>query len=59
LSGDPSDALETTIAPGDASLRFEDEQFVCNWKTPSSAGCYERVVTLADEGNHSANFSLK
>jgi predicted dienelactone hydrolase len=58
FSGDPSDALETT-ATGGTSLRFEDDQFVYNWKTPSSAGCYELFVTLADGGAHSANFSLE
>jgi predicted dienelactone hydrolase len=58
LSGDPSDPLETT-ATGDTSLRFEDDQFVYNLTTPSRAGCYELVVTLADGGTHRANFSLK
>jgi predicted dienelactone hydrolase len=58
FSGDPTDALETT-ATGGTSLRFEDDQFVYNWKTPSSAGCYELFVTLADGGAHSANFLLK
>jgi hypothetical protein len=58
FSGDPSDALETT-ATGPTSVRFEDDHFVYNWKTPSSAGCYELFVTLADGGTHSANFSLK
>jgi hypothetical protein len=57
FSADPADALETT-STGGTSLRFEDDQFVYNWKTPSSAGCYELFVTLADEGAHSANFSL-
>jgi predicted dienelactone hydrolase len=58
FSGDPSDALETT-ATGDTSLRFEDNQFVYNWKTPGLAGCYELFVTLADGGAHAASFSLK
>ena len=57
-SGDPTDAFETTAADG-TSLRFEDDQFVYNWKTPSSAGCYELFVTLADHRGHSANFLLK
>jgi hypothetical protein len=57
-SGDPTDALETTTATGGTSLRFEDDQFVYNWKTPTKAGCYELFVTLADHGAHSANFSL-
>jgi sugar lactone lactonase YvrE len=58
FSGDPADALETT-ATGGSSLRFEDDQFIYNWKTPTAAGCYELFVTLADGGVHSANFSLR
>jgi predicted dienelactone hydrolase len=57
FSGDPTDALETTATDG-TSLRFEDDQFVYNWKTPSTAGCYELFVTLADHGTHSANYLL-
>jgi predicted dienelactone hydrolase len=57
LSGDPTDALETTAADG-TSLRFEGDQFVYNWKTPSMAGCYELFVTLADHRAHTANFQL-
>jgi hypothetical protein len=56
--GDPTDALETT-ATGGTSLRFEGDQFIYNWKTPTMAGCYELFVTLADGGVHSANFSLR
>jgi hypothetical protein len=58
FSGDPTDALETT-ATGGSSLRFEGDQFVYNWQTPTTAGCYELFVTLADGGVHSANFSLR
>jgi hypothetical protein len=58
FSGDSTDALETT-ATGGTSLRFENDQFVYNWKTPAAAGCYELLVTLADGGVHSANFSLR
>ena len=57
FSADPTDALETTAAGG-TSLRFEDDQFVYNWKTPSMAGCYELFVTLADHRAHTANFQL-
>jgi Tol biopolymer transport system component len=58
FSGDPTDALETT-ATGGTSLRFEGDRFVYNWKTPTTSGCYQLFVTLADGGVHSANFSLK
>jgi hypothetical protein len=57
FTGDPTDALETT-ATGGTSLRFEGDQFIYNWKTPTTAGCYELFVTLADGGVYSANFSL-
>jgi transposase len=58
FSGDPTDALETT-ATGGTSLRFEGDQFIYNWQTPTTAGCYELFVTLADGSVHSANFSLR
>jgi hypothetical protein len=57
FTGDPTDALETT-ASGGTSLRIAGDEFVYNWKTPTTAGCYELFVTLADGGVHSANFSL-
>ena len=50
FSADPNDALETTTAEG-TSLRLEDDRFVYNWKTPTSSGCYELSVTLADRGS--------
>ena len=56
--GIPDDAIEVT-ATGGTSLRFEDRQFVYNWKTPEKAGCYELFVTLADGDVGSARFKLK
>lgn len=35
----------TTVATG---LRYENGQFITNWKTPTGTGCYQVVVTLAD-----------
>jgi hypothetical protein len=58
FAGDPADAIEVT-ATGGTSLRFEDAQFVYNWKTPERAGCYELFVTLADGDVRSARFKLK
>ena len=58
FSGDPTDSLETE-ATGGTSLRFEGDQFIYNWKTPITAGCYELFVTLADDSVHTANFSLR
>jgi Glycine rich protein len=58
FTGDPTDSLETE-ATGGTSLRFDGDQFIYNWKTPTVAGCYELFVTLADGSVHSANFSLR
>lgn len=57
LSGDPTDALETTVSGG-TTLRY-DGQFIYNWKTPSQPGCYELFVSLTDGGVHTASFRLK
>ncbi len=56
FTGDPTDALETT-ATGGTSLRFDGEQFVYNWKTPTQSGCYELFVTLGDGGVYKATSS--
>jgi hypothetical protein len=58
FSGDPTDALEAT-ATGGTGLRFEGDQFVYDWTTPRSNGCYTLFVTLADGGVHRANFALR
>ena len=60
FAGDPADALETT-ASGGSALRYDpaSNSFVYNWRTPSVAGCYVLLVTLADSGVHRANFNLK
>jgi hypothetical protein len=58
LSGEPTDALEAETTGG-TSLRVEGDQFIYNWKAPSTAGCYELFVRLSDGSVHSANFSLK
>lgn len=58
FTGDPSDAVETTSTDG-GGLRFEDDGFVYNWKSPLLPGCYELFVTLADSGVSTANFRLR
>jgi len=59
FSGDPNDALETTSAGG-AGVSFDPatNQFVYNWRTPSTKGCYELFVTLNDGTVHRADFNL-
>jgi hypothetical protein len=61
-SGTETDMLETEeLSSGNTTLRWDDEgeQFVFNWKTPKTPGCYR--VTLIVEGGDSiyADFQLK
>jgi len=46
---------------GGTALRYEDGQFIANWKTPSDAGaCYVvTMTTAADGGSISAAFKIK
>jgi hypothetical protein len=56
----PISAAPFTMTGG-TSLRYEDGQFIANWKTPSDAGaCYVvRMTTTADGGSISAAFKIK
>lgn len=46
---------------GGTALRYEDGQFIANWKTPTDAGaCYVvKMTTTADGGAISATFKIK
>jgi hypothetical protein len=55
---DPQDALETT-ATGGTSLKFDGSQWIYNWATPSTKGCYVLYVLLSDGSSRQANFQLK
>ncbi|PWU21016.1 MAG: hypothetical protein C5B48_11775, partial [Candidatus Rokuibacteriota bacterium] len=58
FSNDPTDAIETT-ATGGTSLRFDGTQWIYNWATPSTRGCYVLYVLLSDGSTRQANFQLK
>jgi len=58
------DATETTawlesLATEGTALRYADSQFIRNWKTPKTPGCYAVTVSTTDGASITANFLLK
>ncbi|HLO32762.1 MAG TPA: PxKF domain-containing protein [Anaerolineales bacterium] len=56
----PNDSIET-VATGGTSLRYDTVagQFVYNWKTPTTPGCYSVTMTTQDGSTLTAFFKLK
>jgi len=54
----PSDVLETVVS-GSTSIRNDGTQFIYNWATPSTPGCYTLSFTLDDGTTRIALFNLK
>ena len=56
----PTDEIEIT-STGGTSLRYDTTggQFVQNWQTPKSPGCYRATVTTQDLGTIEAYFKLR
>jgi hypothetical protein len=56
----PTDPVEESMAsPGGTVLRYEDGQFIYNWKTPTTKACYDLVLTLDDGSSIMAHFKTK
>jgi hypothetical protein len=55
-----TDTLTTTTS-GSSGLRYDSStnQFIYNWATPSTPGCYTLNVNLGDGTQQQANFNLK
>jgi len=44
---------------GNTGLRYADDEFILNWKTPMTPGCYQVTVTTVDDTSITAHFTLR
>jgi hypothetical protein len=60
FSGALTDTLEAT-ATGGSGLHYDAAtgQYIFNWSTPATVGCYIFAVELADGTEHRAHFNLR
>jgi hypothetical protein len=56
--GTPTDEIET-LATGGTVLRYTDGQFIYNWKTPKTPGCFRITMTTIDSSTLVAYFKVK
>jgi hypothetical protein len=54
------DAIEV-VTTGGTSLRYDSTggQFIQNWKTPTTLGCYAAKMTAADGSSITAYFKIQ
>jgi hypothetical protein len=57
----PFGSTPIALPTGGTFLRYDTStnQFVYNWSTPTTAGCYVFTLTLTDGTQHQAYFNLK
>lgn len=47
------------VNKGNTGLRYAEDSFIVNWKTPRTPGCYEVTVTTVDETRIVADVTLR